>query len=131
MELDHASVGKRVSAWFIDVILMILLAALFLFVASAYVDFTEFAAEMEPYYEKYETMYNTSFSISQEEYETLSEQDRKNYEDAYRAMTADPEANEAYAAVILKYLGAVSIALFAAFFILEFLLPLLHKRGQT
>ena len=47
------------------------------------------------------------------------------------AMTSDPEASQAYASVILKYLGAVTIAAFAAFFILEFLLPLLHRRGQT
>jgi len=129
--IEHAGIGKRIGAWLIDTVLVILLAAVFLFVASAYVDIVGYVQELEPYYDKYEALYNTDFSISQEEYLKLSAQEQQNYDAAYEAMLTDPEATAVYAKVFMKYLAAVLLALAAASFILEFLVPVLQRRGQS
>ena len=131
MELQKASMWKRMSAWLFDNILLVVLAVLLAFCLSTLLGYDAHSAALDGVYEKYESQYGIKFDISQEDYAALSEQERANYDAAYEALVKDDEANYIYNMVVNLTLIITSLGLLLAVAALEFVVPLLLKNGQT
>jgi len=130
-ELQRASVWKRISAALLDVILLAIVAVGVAFLLSAVLGYDGYNQTMQDGYAKYEAEYGVIFDIPYEEYEAMSEAERANYDAAFAALSADEEVLGAYAMMLSLTLLIVSLGLFLAYILLEFLVPLLLKNGQT
>ena len=69
--------------------------------------------------------------ISQEEYDALSEEDRARYDAADKAFTEDSDANYVYGMIVSFTIIIVVFSILIGYLLLEFLVPLLFKNGQT
>ena len=131
MELQKASFWKRISAWLFDNILLVTLTVLFALMLSALLGFDRQSEALEQAYTDYETRYGITFDISEEDYLALSEQEKKNYDDAYEALIKDEEVMYVYGMVMNLSLIITSVSILLAVAALEFAVPLLCKNGQT
>lgn len=131
MDLQKASMWKRISAWLFDGILTATLAVGLAFLLSLLLGYDGYSREVDASYAKYETQYGITFDISQEEYLALSEQAKQNYEAAYAALTADDAAMYAYNMVVNLSLLITTIGILLSVIGLEFVVPLFFGNGQT
>lgn len=131
MELQKASMWKRISAWLFDGILVATLAVGFALVLSVLLGYDGYSREVDTAYAKYETQYEITFDISQEEYLALPQQTKQAYDDAYAALIADDAAMHAYNMVVNLSLLITSIGILLSFIGLEFVVPLFFGNGQT
>ena len=124
---------KRISSFLFDFIMRMILIAGIAVIMSALLGydaaadrFDELSAE---YMEKYQV------DLSQEEYDLLSEADkeayRERYDEANLAFNSDPEAQGLYEKMINLILLMLLISIVSGYAILEFIVPLLFKNGQT
>lgn len=130
-ELQRAGAWQRIAAGFLDIILTVTLAVGLAALLSLVTGYDAESQKLEEAYAAYESAYGISFELTQEEYEALDPQDKANYDAAYEALIADEEVLEAYNKSINLSLLIVSFAILGAILILEFILPLLLKNGQT
>lgn len=130
-DLQKASLGKRITAWLLDAILLLVLitgAAVLLSLAFGYDGYVQ---QLRGAYEKYETIYNVDFDLSQDEFGKLTEQQLDVYQQAFDALNQDEAAMQAYAMVISLTLAIVSLSVLFSYLVLELLVPLYFKNGQT
>lgn len=130
-DLQKASLWKRVAAWLFDAILVGVLAVGIGLLLSVLFGYDGYSQTVENAYNHYETEYGISFEISQEAYESMSEQQRKDYETAYQALIEDEEAMYAYNMMLSLSLVITSLGIFAAILLWEFVIPLFLGNGQT
>ena len=130
-ELQRASVWKRISAALLDLILLSIVAVGVAAGLSTILGYNEYNQTMLNGYEKYETEYGVVFDISYEEYEAMSEAARANYDAAFDALSKDEAVNHAYVMMLSLTLLIVSLGLFFAYILLEFVVPKLFGNGQT
>lgn len=124
-DLQKASILKRISAWLLDFILIAILATGFGYLLSLIVDFNGCYDQIVAYEEDYNAHGIESLLVTEEMYNGLSVE----AQEYYNSMRA-----EVYAAVyqcLIRIFLIVSLALFFAYLILEFILPLIFKNGQT
>lgn len=160
MEYDfqRADLMKRLPAWILDTILLVVLitgfAALWSLAFSLDATTAEYRAIVAQYNEEfeqqaikeYEETYGTKwpdYYTDEEAWNQLSEEDRlkaqeiaeqisKNVEDqTLKAMQENAEAQELLIQMISKGLSIISLSVLGAYVILEFIVPLLLKNGQT
>lgn len=130
-EIQKASMGKRISAFLFDSILLSVVIVAVAFLLSAVLGYDGYSAALEEAYAKYETEYGITFQITQEEYSALSEEKLAAYDAAYEALIADTEAMHNYNMVVNLTLLIVSSGILLGFLAMEFLVPLLLGNGQT
>ncbi len=130
-DIQKSSMWKRISAYIFDVILLSIIAVGVAFALSAVLGYDAHATEREAMREKYEKEYGVSFDITQDEYNEMSEEAQKNYDDAYNAFATDPEVNKKDILLINLTLIITSFGILAAYLILELLIPLKLGNGQT
>lgn len=130
-EIQKASFWKRAAAWLLDLILLAVLATGVMYLASVILGCDRYIQQVEASYDRYEEAYGISFEISQEEYEAFSEEERQNWEDAYNALIADDEAMHAYNMMVNLILVMTTAGILVAMLLLNFVLPLILKNGQT
>ncbi len=82
-------------------------------------------------YARYEADYGISFSLTQEEYESLPTEEKAKYDAALDALNSDEEALNSYNKILSLMLLLVSFSLLGGILGMEFLVPLLLKDGQT
>ena len=75
-DLQKASLWKRIAAWTFDSILVGVIAVGLAFLLSGVLDYDSHIAQVEAGYEAYEAEYGTSFDISAEDYEALSDEQK-------------------------------------------------------
>ena len=134
-DLQKASMWKRISAWLFDSILLACVAVLFGMILSFALDFNGHYERLDQAYAQYESQYSIEFNITEEAYSAMTEQEKadfqKRYDEAYEALIADDEAMYTYGMVVNLTLLIMSIGILLAFVIMEFLIPLWLKNGQT
>lgn len=130
-DLQKASLLKRASAYLLDLILLVIVVAGFAFFLSAITGYDDFSAQLEGYYDSYETEYGISFEITQQEYLEFDDAKKKAYDDAYAALVKDKEVIHTYNMVVNLTLTIVSLSILLSYLALEFVLPLILKNGQT
>ena len=131
VDLQKASVWKRISALVLDGILLSILTVGFAFLLSLAVGYDAHSARLARYYSDYETEYGITFSISQEEFASLDEAAQQRYEAAYAALAEDAGAAQTFAEVMRLTILIITFGVLLGMLALEFFVPLLVKIGQT
>lgn len=131
MDLQKASMWKRMAAWILDVILTAVLAVGFGVILSAIVNFDGYYDSLMAGYDRYETAYSVEFDITRDTYEALDETQKEAYNTAYNALITDEQVLRDYNMVINLSLVITSVGILLAMLCLEFAVPLWLKNGQT
>lgn len=130
-DLQKASMWKRISAYIFDSILLAVLAVGFALVISEITNYNSHTTRLSNYYLQYGNEYGIDLNISSADYEKLTEDQLKQYEEALKAMNADQEVVRTYSLVINLSLVIVTLGVLFSMLLLEYLVPLLFKNGQT
>lgn len=131
VDLQKAGMWKRIAAWMLDAILLVVLAVGMGALVALLLGYDAHSEALTNAYERYEAEYGVVLDISQEEYLALTEQQRQQYDTAYKALTADETVVYAYNMVINQTLLMISLGLLLSTLILEFAIPLWLGNGQT
>lgn len=131
LDLQKASMLKRISAFILDVILLAVAITGFAFFLSAVTGFDSYSEKFNEIEASYAQQYGVDFGMTYEEYEALSDDQKKNYELASEALSKDAEANRAYGMIVNLTLVITSISILLGYLLLEFTVPLIFKNGQT
>lgn len=130
-DLQKASLMKRFSAFLLDFILMIILITGFMCLISAIVGYDDYANQLNALVEGYEKEFGVSFSITSDEYASMTEEEQEIYNGYYSQVRNDKDyiylSNMLFNLAILE----VSLSFFFSYLILEFIVPLIFKNGQT
>ena len=131
VDLQKASMWKRISAFLFDAIVLCLVAVAFGTLLSWVTNYDGYNLELERYYAEYEQQYGVTFQITGEEYEALTEVEREAYDTAYATLIADEDMLYTYNMVLHLTMLITSIGILLAFLVLEFAVPMLFGNGQT
>lgn len=131
LDLQKANVLKRLSAYIFDMIILFIVIAGVAFSLSAALDYDSKSDALDSIYKKYETEYGVSFDMSAEDYEKMTEAEKKNYENAAQAVVDDAEAQYLFSLLINYTLIISTFSILTAYLLVDFLVPLLFKNGQT
>lgn len=130
-DVQPASFWKRVSAFLLDFILLSILVVGFAWVFSLVVNYDKYTNQYEEYTIKYENEYNVSFDITEEEYNSYTETEKLNFDNARIAFENDPEVLKTYNLMINLLLIMLVFSILISVFLYEFLIPLFLHDGQT
>ena len=134
-DIQRASMLKRVPAWLLDIILLITVATGFLALWSQVFDVMPHVEKLSGIVEKYEAEYGGQLSMSVEEYEKLTAEEKLAADEISleidKALNQDPEALKALETVATYIFAMLSLSILCAYVILELLIPLWLKNGQT
>lgn len=130
-DIQKASILKRVSAWLLDTILLLIVVAGLAGLISAIVDYDSYNTKLGDYYASYEQEYGVTFNITHEEYEALTSEQRDSYDTAYDALIADDDVLYVYNMLINLTLVIVTFSILVGYLLLEFAVPIWLKNGQT
>ncbi|MBQ7398307.1 MAG: RDD family protein [Clostridia bacterium] len=131
LDLQKASVLKRVSAFLLDMILLLILITGFAFVMSVVTGYDGYNERLEAVEQTYEEKYGVSFDISEEEYNKMTEDQRKYFDEAYAEFAKDKDALYLYNMQFNLILMISTVSILLAYVVLELILPLVFKNGQT
>ncbi len=127
-DLQKASMLKRISAWLLDAILLVIIASGFALALSAILDYDGCYDKLEAIYAQYEEEYGIVIGAIESD---LTPEELEVYKQASDALQKDEQAIYQYNLLIYMSLSIVTFSLLASFLLLEFAVPLLLKNGQT
>ena len=130
-DIQNAALGKRLSAWLLDFILLVVLITGVAALVSGAMDYDSHSAKLDAIYEKYEKEYGIDFNLTTEQQAALTEEQLKPYYAAAEALEKDQEALAAYDMMLNLSIATISISVLAAYTLLELILPLILGNGQT
>ena len=130
-DLQKASMWKRISAALFDGILLSIAAVLFAWLLSVIVQYDTPAAVLNESYAKYEEAFGVDFDITATAYEAMSPEEKANLDAAYDALASDDDAVYAYNMMMQLTLLITTFGILLGYLLLEFVVPLLLKNGQT
>ena len=130
-DVQRASVLKRISAFMFDAILVAVLAVGIAFILSIALGYDAQSAKLDALYDKYAEKHSVNFDISSEDYEKLTDEEKQKYEQAVADLSSDDEAIYVYTMVINLTLIITTFSILASYLVLEFMIPLFLKNGQT
>ena len=132
-QLQKADFWKRFSAWMVDTVLVIVLAMVFALATSAIVQYDAYYAKYTAITTEYETEYGVT--LSSEEYEKLSEDDKAAYDEQKKqmqtALSKNEEAMQLASKISSLLVTIACVALLGGTFIAHFIIPLCLKNGRT
>lgn len=131
LDLQRASMWKRISAFLFDAILLSVISVLMALVLSHLLNYNQYAETVDGAYAEYGAAFGTNLRMSAAEYEALDEAGKESMKAAYEAMNKDGRATHAFGMMVELSVLIASFGLFFGFLILEFLVPLFFKNGQT
>ena len=130
-DLQKASILKRFSAYLIDFILMIILITGVAWATSEIIGFSNYTAELESIIDTYEQEFGLNFSITNEEYQNMTDAEKEYFNNSYIEVIKDERYSYLTTMVFYSLLTIVSISLLLSHLVLEFIVPLIFKNGQT
>lgn len=130
-DLQKASTLKRVSAYLLDLILLVVLITGIAFLLSAVFQFDTWNQAVSDNYARYEAQFGISLDITQEDYDAMTAEQKAVYDAAFEALNADEEAVRAYNMLVNIILSIVSLSILLGYLGMEFVVPLLFGNGQT
>ena len=131
LDLQKAGVFKRFSAWMCDAVAFLLVALCIGLVLSSILGYDKNYQILVDAYAACEEKYGIDFDISQEQYDALSDEVKELYTRANKELNSDMAVVRAYGMTKTLPLLSVSISILVASLLLEFVLPLIFKNGQT
>ncbi len=132
-DLQKANVWKRISAFLFDGILLVMVALGVALVLSTITNYDAYLEEYNSYRQEYSEKFNIDLSkdytdlTDSEEDKALEEQLRKFNDEFGR----DPRVRNVYAQMLSRIFFIFTFSTFVAFLLLELMVPLLFKNGQT
>ncbi len=141
--LQKASVLKRVSAFFLDIVLLLVVVTGAMYAISSITGFDSHYDELDAYHSEYAIKYGLDefeiggkkieslYDINADNYNSLPEEAKVKYDEAYRALLSDEGVLRVYTLIMNLSLLMTSLSIFIAYAILEFAIPLILKNGQT
>ena len=130
-DIQRANTWKRISAAFLDLILLVILITGLALLISEIVDYNSYVSALNDGYTKYEEMYGVEFGLDQDAFDKLSKEEQDRYMEASNALDQDEEVLRAYDMTINLSLAIISASIFLGYLLLEFVVPLLFGNGQT
>ncbi len=130
-ELQKASWVKRMCAWLLDGVFVIVLTMAIVSLLASAMGFREYSNQVNEAYGRYEAEYGVSFDASQEEYLTWTEEEQQVFDEAYQALINDQSAMRAYNMMISQSMAIAGISVFISVMGVDFLVPVLFKDGRT
>ena len=130
-DLQKASLWKRLSAGLFDLILIAMLAVGMAALLSWAFGYNTHSQNLNDAYNRYEAQYGVEFQMTQEAFDELSQEQQDRYDEAYAALLADEEVIYHYNMVLNLTLLITTFSILVAVLLLEFVVPLLLKNGQT
>ncbi len=130
-DLQRASSFKRFSAFLFDFIILTILAVGCAFLISGIVGYDSHLAEYRGHLERYEIEYGIELDMTGEEFSALTEEERARYDAAEEAFSKDEAVIRSMDMLFNLTLVMITLGLLVPFLILELLIPLLLKNGQT
>ena len=130
-EMQKASMWKRISAFLFDLIMLGTVAVLFAWALSALTGYDGYSRTVRESYAHYSEIYGVDLGMTRAEYEALSEEDAQKVLAGFEAMNQDKQALHANQMMMELSVLIVSLAIFLAYMVMEFLLPLRLGTGQT
>ena len=134
-DIQRVNMFKRISAYLFDLILTACLVAGLGALMSNALHYDSYVQQLDAAYEKYEQMYDVDLSISTGDYDAMTPEEQEQYMERCNqvidALNQDEEAIAAYGMTINLTLVIVGGSLLIAMGLLEFVVPLLFKNGQT
>ena len=112
-------------------ILLGILAVLFAFLLSSALGYDRYVDTLNRCYEAYGEQYGVDFQTSLSQYDSMTDEEKQQLEEAYRAVGQDEEAAYAYQMTIRLTILMVSLGILLACLIWEVLIPALLMDGQT
>ena len=131
LDLQKASAWKRISAFLFDAILLGIVAVLLAWGLSMALGYNGYTDTVDAAYARYGEMYGIDLNMSLSEYESLNAEQQKVLDEAYMALSQDQEALYAYNMMISLTVVITSVSILLAFLVMEFMIPLFLKNGQT
>lgn len=130
-DLQKASLWKRVSAGLFDLILIVMLAVGMAALLSWAFGYNTHSQNLNDAYSRYETQYGVEFEMTQQAFDELTQEQKDHYDAAYAALIADEEVIYLYNVVLNLTLLITTFGILLAVLLLELVVPLLLKNGQT
>ena len=143
-DLQKASVTKRFMAFLLDFILLIILITGFMWVLSAVTGYDSYSESLTAQMTAIEKAHGIPeitkvHEIDIDKYASLTEEERNKYpEDVRNALEAcikeinsDKEITQTYIMIISLTLMMISLSILFSVIVLEFIVPILFKNGQT
>ena len=133
--LQKAPLGKRLAAFVFDFTVWALLAVLCSTLVNAFIKFDAYYDQMNNVYAQYGEQYGVNVTMTEEEYNAMTQEeiDAMNvaYETMQEAVLADENVVNMYATFVQKLIILVAVSLLTATIVLEFAIPLALGNGQT
>ena len=129
-DLQKGSLLKRASAFLLDGILLVILITGFAFAFSAIFRYNYYADIYDAGLTRYSERFGIDFNDIMDE-SSLTDEQKAVYNDALDAMNDDGEMVHAFNMMISIIVAEISLAIVFSFMVLEFVLPLILKNGQT
>ncbi len=143
-DLQKASMWKRISAFLCDIILFCIVAVGIAFLLSSILGVDAQQSKMAEICGRYAEEYRLdaflleeeldnaiAFTLTEERYNTLTQEQKDIYTAASEALNSDKEYLYAYGMVNQLILLVLTFSILISYLILEFTVPLLFKNGQT
>ena len=143
-DLQKASFLKRISAFLLDFILMVILVTGFMWLLSMATNYDQYSETLSAKKEEIQISYGIpaieeQYEVTVEKYASMTESERNSLpieiqstiENCIEDINSNHEILNAYSMVANLMLLMISLSLFFSHFILEFLIPLFFKNGQT
>lgn len=130
-DFQKANIWKRISAFLFDIIMLGIVIIGIALLLSTVLKYDSLSSQLQDLYNDYKEEYGVDFSISQEEYDALDENMKSKYEAARKAIAEDENIARIYGKLVNYTLIIVTFSILSAYLLLEFLVPLLFKNGQT
>lgn len=130
-DIQRANMWKRISAYIVDLIFLIIIAVGVASVLSHVLSYNEYYSKRNDLRTSYEDTYDVDFDISEEDYTALSENEKSNFDAAYEAFISDSEVNKLDSVIVNLILIIISFSFLISYLILEIIIPCFFKNGQT
>ena len=131
-DIQKASLLKRFSAGLLDFFLIIILAVGVMWLMSWITGMGKYSDTLQKYYKQYGKEYGVDFSISEKDFDKLTEEEQAHYDHVYKLIFEEhDDAVKAYNMTRSLPLLIITVSVLIPVAVFEFLIPLLLKNGRT
>jgi uncharacterized RDD family membrane protein YckC len=134
-DIQKASMMKRASAWLLDIILFMVVVTGCMYGWAYVFDPTPHIEELSGIMESYEQQFGGNLEMTDEEFAKLTaeeqEEARQISQKINEALNKDARALKLLEMIATYIFAMISLSILCAHFLLEFLIPLFLKNGQT
>ncbi len=131
LDLQKPNMWKRIAAALLDIILVFMIAVAVAYLLSLALGYRDKAVELTEIYNGVQEKYDVDLSLNEEEINALPTEVQDEYKKATLEFNSNPRAAYLNAMIISLTMVIVTIGTLISQLLLEFVVPLIFKNGQT